>query len=83
MRVEYDEIADAAYFKLANSQIVESEEVFPGIVYDFDKNEQVVGIEILNLKYRTPEQLKQFNFPFAEEDKTQLRELFSRLMYSL
>lgn len=77
MKVEYDKKADAAYLKLTNSQIVESEEVFPDIIYDFDEDNQVVGIEILKLKGKTPEQLKLLAFPFSAEDKTELKEFFS------
>lgn len=83
MKIEYDRKADAAYLKLADSKIAESEEVSPGIVYDFDESEQVVGIEILKVKRKTPEQLKQVNFPFSAEDRAELREFFSLLRYSL
>lgn len=82
MRIEYDQKADAAYLKLADSKIVESEEISSGIIYDFDESDQVVGIEILKLKRRTPEQLRQVNFPFSAEDKAELREFFSLLRYS-
>lgn len=82
MKTEYDQETDAAYLKLADSKIVESEEIYPGIIFDFDDSEQVVGIEILKLKRRTPEQLKQVNFPFSAEDRAKLREFFSLLRYS-
>lgn len=76
MKVEYDKKADAAYLKLTDSQIVESEEVSPDIIYDFDEDNQVVGIEILKLKGKTLEQLKLLDFPFSAEDKTKLKEFF-------
>lgn len=82
MRIEYDQKADAAYLKLADSKIVESEEISSGIIYDFDKSAQVVGIEILQLKRRTPEQLKQVDFPFSAEDRAEFKEFFSLLRYS-
>jgi uncharacterized protein YuzE len=62
MRIRYDEKADALYLRLDDSNVVESEEVPPGIVVDFDANKQVVGIEVLQLERRVPkrdlEQLK-------------------------
>ena len=62
MRMRYDEKADALYLRLDESKIVESEEVQPGIVLDFNAEKQVVGIEVLDLKRRVPkadlEQLK-------------------------
>jgi len=52
MRLKIDKENDALYFRLDESAIVESEEVQPGIILDYDKNNQVVGIEILNLSSR-------------------------------
>ena len=54
MRLKVDSKADALYLRLDDSSIVESEEVSPGIVLDFNDQEQVVGIEILQLSKRTP-----------------------------
>lgn len=52
MRLKIDKENDSLYFRLDESAIVESEEVQPGVLLDFDKNNQVVGIEILNLSAR-------------------------------
>ena len=52
--MHFDEDADALYLRLDDSTIVDSEEVHPGIVLDFNADEQVVGIEILGLKRRVP-----------------------------
>ena len=48
MQAKYDPKADALYLQLAAAKIVESEEVRPGIVLDFDSDGRVVGIEILD-----------------------------------
>lgn len=62
MRIRYDEKVDALYLRLDDSKVVESEEVQPGIVIDFNAKKQVVGIEVLQAKRRVPrddlEQLK-------------------------
>lgn len=52
MRIHYDEKVDALYLRLDNSKVVESEEVKPGIVLDFNAKNQVVGIEVLRFKRR-------------------------------
>lgn len=52
MRLKIDKENDALYFRLDESAIVESEEVQPGVILDYDENNQVVGIEILNLSSR-------------------------------
>ena len=54
MRLHVDRKADALYLRLDESQIVESEEVSPGVVLDYNADEQVVGIEILQLSKRAP-----------------------------
>lgn len=46
--------------------IVESEEVQPGVILDYDENEQVVGIEFLNIFSRaSKEQLSSIQFQRA------------------
>jgi uncharacterized protein YuzE len=50
---------DALYLRLDESEIAESEEVQPGVILDFDSNNNVVGVEILALSTRVkPEMLK-------------------------
>jgi uncharacterized protein YuzE len=66
MKMQYDEKVDALYLRLDDSAVVESEEVKPGIVLDFNADGQVVGIEVLNLKRRVPgADLKQLKFEVA------------------
>jgi uncharacterized protein YuzE len=66
MKLHFDETADALYLRLDDSTIVESEEVQPGIVLDFDERGEVVGIEILRVKERVPlSDLKRVQVEFA------------------
>lgn len=66
MRVQFDEKADAIYFRLDESEIVESEEVHPGIILDFNKENEVVAIEVLRVKSRIPlASLKKMQFEVA------------------
>ena len=53
MKLKVDEKADALYLMIDNSEIIESEEITPGIILDFNKDNQVVGVEILNLSKRS------------------------------
>jgi uncharacterized protein YuzE len=55
MKLHIDKEADALYLRLDDSEIVESEEVSPGVVLDFNAQNQVVGIEMLGLSLRTPQ----------------------------
>ena len=52
MRLKVDRKSDALYLRLDESAIVESEEVEPGVILDFDANGRVVGIEMLGLSGR-------------------------------
>ncbi|MDZ7361787.1 MAG: DUF2283 domain-containing protein [candidate division KSB1 bacterium] len=66
MRLKIDKENDALYLRLDETAIVESEEVQPGVILDFDKNGRVVGIEILALSTRTePEKLRVLQFETA------------------
>jgi uncharacterized protein YuzE len=59
MKLKVDKESDALYLRLDDSEIMESEEVQPGVILDFDKNNRVVGIEILALSTRVaPDMLK-------------------------
>ena len=55
MKLSVDKEADALFLRLDDSAIVESEEVAPGIVLDYNEAEQVVGIEMLNISKRAPQ----------------------------
>ncbi len=63
MRIRVDEANDALYFRLDESAIIESEEVQPGVILDFNDKGQKIGIEILGIKGRIPEkELKRLQF---------------------
>lgn len=47
-----DKESDALYLRLDDSRIIESEEVSPGVVLDFNEHNEVVGVEMLNLSKR-------------------------------
>jgi len=66
MRVQFDEKAGAIYFRLDESEIIESEEVHPGIILDFNKQNEVVAVEVLRIKGRIPlASLKKMQFEVA------------------
>ena len=47
MKLTVDEEADALHLHLVDMPVEESEEVAPGVIVDYDKSNQVVGIEVL------------------------------------
>ncbi|HUT51798.1 MAG TPA: DUF2283 domain-containing protein [bacterium] len=54
MKLKIDEQADALYLTLSDAPAMESEEISPGIIMDYDSEHRVVGIEMLYLSRRAP-----------------------------
>jgi len=66
MKITLDKEADALYFRLDEKQIVESEEIQPGVILDYDDSNQVIGIEFLGVSLRTKsEELNSIQFQTA------------------
>ncbi len=49
MKLHVDKEADALYLRFGETKIIESEEVSPGIILDFNDKDEVVAIEVLHL----------------------------------
>ena len=54
IRLHYDQATDAAYLRFSASPVVESEEVAPGVVLDFDADGRMVGMEVLDARRHLP-----------------------------
>jgi len=52
MKIKYDEDTDAIFFVLSNHKVVESEEILNGVIVDYDMNDQMTSVEILNFRSR-------------------------------
>jgi uncharacterized protein YuzE len=52
MRVVYDPATDTLRLTFNNSPVEESDEDRPGVILDYDKNGNVVGLEILEASKR-------------------------------
>ena len=66
MKIQIDREADALYIRLTEGGIVESEEVRPGVILDFDAEGQVVGVEMLKISSRmSPEEMQSLHFATA------------------
>ncbi len=62
MKVKYDPEADAVFLRLAEGDIVGSEEMKPGMIVDFDADGKIVAIEFLNAKERfSSDTIEQFS----------------------
>ena len=45
--VRYDAEVDAAFIRFSHERIIESEEVRPGVVLDFDAQGRIVAMEVM------------------------------------
>jgi len=50
VRLSYDREADALLVRFAEDKIIESEEVRPGLILDFDAAGRIVAIEMLDVR---------------------------------
>lgn len=53
MKIHVDKEADALYLRLDESAVIDSEEVSPGVVLDYNDANEVVGVELLRLSKRS------------------------------
>ena len=54
MRTRYDPDTDALYVHFADATVVETEEVRPGVMFDFDAEGRIVAIEVLDASEKLP-----------------------------
>ena len=48
MKVKYDKEVDVLTIQLSNAPVEESDQDKPGVILDYDKDGNIVGLEILN-----------------------------------
>lgn len=52
MKLTVDPEVDALYLRLNDADIADSEQVAPGVVLDYDAQDNIVGVELLHLSKR-------------------------------
>jgi len=50
MKIIYDNETDSIYVKFSNDKIVESEEVKKDVIVDYNSSDEIVSVEVLNVK---------------------------------
>lgn len=56
MKFKYHKKEDALYLRFNDSPIAESDAVREGVILDLDKNDKIVGLEVLDVSKRFPRQ---------------------------
>ncbi|HWR21367.1 hypothetical protein CLG94_07355 [Candidatus Methylomirabilis limnetica] len=52
MKVKYDQEVDVLTIEFSDAQVEESDQDKPGVILDYDKDGNIVGMEILNASKR-------------------------------
>ena len=50
MKIQYDKETDTIYVKLSNDSVVESEEIKKDVIVDYNAKDEIVAVEMLNVK---------------------------------
>lgn len=58
MRFHYDKKEDALYIRFNENPYQKSEEIQEGIIFDYDKQGKIIGIEILDASQKFPRQFR-------------------------
>ncbi len=76
-QINYDQEVDAAYFRLENQAVLESEEIADGIIVDYNDNNKIVGVELLGVKTINLGNLSLLIPLLPESFKAQIKDFFS------
>ena len=52
MEFSFDKVANALYIRFSNENVIDSDEIAEGIIIDYGKDSNIIGLEILNFKNR-------------------------------
>ncbi len=87
MKLHVDKEANAVYLRLDNSAIVESEEVSPGMVFDYNASNEVVGVSMNQFaiyafarEIAEPETSAFFQNQYADKNKREILEAFDAVL---
>lgn len=54
IKIKYRPKDNAAYIRLSSAKVLESAEVSPDVIFDYDDQGRIVGIELLDAKAQLP-----------------------------
>ena len=52
MDFNHDKMANALYIRFSSEKVLNSDEIAEGIILDYGKNDNIIGVEILNFTNR-------------------------------
>lgn len=86
MRITYDISADAIYIRVKGSEISYQERISDDIkrisddiICDFDRDRELVGIEVLDVRAQPVDRLKDIRIKLTQSDRAILKDVLSKL----
>ncbi len=55
MKIQYDNETDSIYVKLSDDKILESQEIKKDVIVDYNEKDEIVAVEVLNVKSNSHE----------------------------
>ncbi len=80
--ISYDPEVDAAYVRIENKIVLESEEIADGIILDYDDHSEIIGVELLGIKMIDPQNLSLLFSRLPESFKVNFQESFLQGYFS-
>lgn len=71
MKYHYDVQADAISIRFSEKPSFDSEEVKDDVIFDYDENDRIVGLEILNVSKRIADDFSVASFVWVEMPENQ------------
>ena len=50
MKIQYDNETDTIYVKLSDDRVLESQEIKKDVIVDYNDKDEIVAVEVLNVK---------------------------------
>ena len=80
--ISYDPEVDAAYVRIENKIVLESEEIADSIILDYDDHSEIIGVELLGIKTINPQNLSLLFSRLPEPFKVNFQESFLQDYFS-
>lgn len=63
--ISYDSDVDIYYIPFNNNPVVESEEIADGVIVDYDKDDLIVGVEVMGGRKKEAARREEYSFFFS------------------
>lgn len=55
MKIQYDNETDTIYLQFSNDEVIESQEIKKDIIVDYNEKNEIISVEVLNVKTNSHE----------------------------